>query len=119
MKKWDFLLGICIILAAIGIYVAIGASYRAQGDMIAVQTADGTVSRYSLLYEEEIKIGDGNTLIIKGGKADMIFANCPDQVCVHSKPVSKMGETIICLPNKVVIEVLGQNGEDKPDAIVR
>ena len=119
MKKWDFLLGICILLAAIGIYVVLGISQREQGMAISIQTADGSEKRYSLLYEEKIEIGDGNVLYIKDGEADMISADCPDQVCVHSKPVSKAGETIICLPNKVVVEVLGQSGEDKPDAIVR
>lgn len=119
MKKWDFLLGISIILAAIGIYVFFGTARREQGSVISVQMEDGSVSTYSLWKEENIKIGNSNVLCIKDGKADMISADCPDQVCVHSKPISKAGETIICLPNKVVVEVLGQSGEDMPDAIVR
>ena len=34
----------------------------------------------------------------------MIRADCPDQLCVKQKAVSKNKESIICLPNKVVIE---------------
>ena len=43
--------------------------------------------------------------MIKNGKADMTEADCPDKLCVHQKPVSKNHESIICLPNKVIVEV--------------
>ena len=61
---------------------------------------------YSLSEEQEIEINGGsNILQIKNGKADMIEADCPDKLCVNQKAVSKNGENIICLPNKVIVEV--------------
>ena len=42
---------------------------------------------------------------IKDGEADMISADCPDKLCVHQKAISKDGESIICLPNQVVVEI--------------
>lgn len=42
-------------------------------------------------------------------------ADCPDQICVHQGYVSRIGETIVCLPNKLVIEVKGESGEDYID----
>ena len=39
------------------------------------------------------------------------FADCPDKLCVHQKAVSRDGESIICLPNKVVVSIEG--GEDR------
>ena len=44
-------------------------------------------------------------LVIEDGKAYMEEADCPNQICVHHSPVSHKGETIVCLPNRVVIEV--------------
>ena len=35
----------------------------------------------------------------------MIRADCPDQLCVKQKAVSKNKESIICLPNKIIVEV--------------
>ena len=32
-------------------------------------------------------------------------SRCPDQICVHEKAISADGESIICLPNKIVVEV--------------
>ena len=47
---------------------------------------------------------------IENGKADMISADCPDKLCVNQHAISSNGETIVCLPNKVVVEV--EDGEE-------
>ncbi|MGN1166731.1 MAG: NusG domain II-containing protein [Lachnospiraceae bacterium] len=61
---------------------------------------------YSLAKDQEIEINDGsNILVIKNGRADMIQADCPDKLCVNQKAISKNGESIICLPNKVVVTI--------------
>ena len=69
-------------------------------------TVDGQeYGRYALSKDVDIPINDTNYLIIKDGKADMLEANCPDHICVDQKAISKTGETIVCLPNKVIVEV--------------
>ena len=60
--------------------------------------------------------GGTNILTIKNGKAKMTDADCPDQLCVHQKAASKNHESIICLPNKVVVEVDGSE-ESEFDAV--
>ena len=73
---------------------------------------------YALGEEQEIPIvQDGvttNVLTIRDGRADMTEADCPDKLCVHQKAISKNHEMIVCLPNKVVVEVTGseENGFD-------
>lgn len=65
---------------------------------------------YSLEMDQEIPIEiDGkvtNVLKISDGKADMVEADCPDKLCVHQKAISKNNETIVCLPNKVVVQII-------------
>lgn len=66
---------------------------------------------YSLAQEQEVPIiQDGattNVLVIEDGFADMTEADCPDKLCVHQKAISRNNETIVCLPNKVVVQVMG------------
>ena len=82
-----------------------------DSDACVEVTIDGRVyGTYPLSKDDtiEIKNGDGdvtNTLVIKGGVADMTSADCPDHLCVKKKAISKEGESIICLPNKIVVEV--------------
>lgn len=93
--------------------------FRTEGDSVAV-TVDGKLwGEFSLLEDRvvEIKNGDDyNHLIIRDGKAYVEYASCPDGICAAHRPVSFGGESIICLPNKVVIEVHTADN-DRPDII--
>ena len=111
-------------LFAIGLMPFLWGKLQENGTTVVV-TVDGEERyRCSLFMEKEIAVDDTNTLVIKDGVADMIFADCPDQICVKHSPISKVGETIICLPNKVVVTIEALNGQtistrDEPDVIVR
>lgn len=60
-----------------------------------------------------------NVLVIKDGEAAIVEADCRDKICVAHKPVKKIGETIICLPHKVVVEVYDFAEDEDVDAVVR
>lgn len=84
----------------------------------AVVTVDGEVyGTYSLAKDQTIEIQDGNRLRIQNGQAKMEWADCPDQLCVHQKAIFRTGESIICLPNQVVVSVQGSK-ESELDGIV-
>lgn len=51
-----------------------------------------------------------NTLEIRNGKAKMVQADCPDGLCLHQKAISIKNENIVCLPNRVVVTVTGDDG---------
>lgn len=48
-----------------------------------------------------------NTVEVRDGAVSMKSADCPDKVCVRMGAKSRNGETITCLPHKLVIEVHG------------
>jgi hypothetical protein len=54
---------------------------------------------------------------ISEGRVRMVDSDCPDKLCVRTGWISRPGESIVCLPNKVVIEI--KSGEGGPDAINR
>lgn len=49
---------------------------------------------------------DYNVLLCQNGEIQMIESSCPDQVCVHHSAIRMAGENIICLPHKIVIEII-------------
>ena len=107
MKKNDLLLIGVIVLAALAV---MGYHYFKGGGGTgkAVVTVDGKLyGTYDLLEDQTIDIKGMNTLTIEGGRAAMAHASCPDRLCVHHKPISRAGESIICLPNKVVVTIEG------------
>ena len=81
----------------------------------AVVTIDGKwYGSYSLATDriEKIELPDGsyNLLEIKNGKADITEASCPDGICVNHRAVNKQSQSIVCLPNKVVVKI--ESGEE-------
>lgn len=116
---------LCILLMLFGTVGLFWIRTHGKQGTTVVVTADGKeYYRGSLYVEKEIKIGNGNTLLIGNGTADMIHADCPDQICVEHAPISKEGETIICLPNRVAVTIESLTGSTTEegkgvDAIVR
>ena len=84
---------------------------RGEGDRVAV-TVNGEVYGEYLLSEDtvvEIRTGERgerlNRLIIADGRARMEEATCPDGICAAHSPISRDGESIVCLPHRVVVTV--------------
>ena len=97
---------------------------RGEGDKVVV-TVDGKEFGSYLLEEDvrvEIRTGAAdeelNVLVIKDGEAFVETATCPDGICAGHKPISREGESIVCLPHKVVITVYVTEDKDTPDIVV-
>jgi len=69
--------------------------------------------RYTFLYEDPH--GDHNLIEVEGDRIRIKEADCGDQICVRRGWASKNGETIVCLPHKVVIEIQALDGSDTGD----
>ena len=115
-----------IFIAAILAVVAIGAAalffLRGEGSTVQVEVDGTVIGTYPLSVDREVEIITGengeelNLLVIENGKATVTTATCPDGICAAHRPISREGESIICLPHKVVVTVIGGSGEE-PDVI--
>lgn len=119
-KKSDMVLLACIFLVLLACVVLFQFFWRQAGGRVTV-TVDGEVyGTYSLDDDRTVEIkADGkvtNVLEIHSGSADIVSADCPDKLCVRQRAVSRRRETIVCLPNKVVVEVMGAK-EAELDAV--
>ena len=120
--------GDVIFIAALLAFAALfGAALmltRQPGDSVVV-TIDGEHYATFSLSEplvHEIRTGeDGehvNLLVIENGQAYVQQASCPDGICANHRPISYSGQSIVCLPHRVVITVQRQSTADQPDIIV-
>ena len=121
MKKNDIILIAVILAVAAGVFL-FSSMKKADGGAKAVVYVDKEETAVYDLSEEgtyEIKSDRGtNLLVIKDGKADVTEADCPDDLCVKQKEISKNGETIVCLPHRVVVEIESLE-ESELDAITK
>ena len=83
---------------------------RQTGGTVSVQMDGKVVMELPLNEDAELVLGEGehtNTLVIRDGKARVIEASCPDRVCVGQGAVQYAGESIVCLPHRLIITVQG------------
>ena len=101
MKKHDFLIiGVAVLLIALSFLLIKGET----GATVTVKENNKTVYVGSLYEDKNINLKN-NTLIIKDGYVYMKSANCKNNLCVHTGKIHKKGESIICLPNKVIAQI--------------
>lgn len=116
LKPWDcFFLFFLILMGAIASFF-IYWPQQTRGNCVKVQVDGKITATYPLSEDrtETIKASSGfvNVFTIKDGTVSMTDANCSDKICVHTTNISKNGQTIVCLPHKVVLTIYNESGEE-------
>lgn len=91
-------------------------SIQVNGEEIKTVIFDDNMIGKTIPIETEygynlVEIGDGEVRVIE--------ADCPDQLDVKQGYISKVGEVIVCLPNRLVVEIKGIGTETEIDGISR
>jgi hypothetical protein len=113
VKKYraDILLiaGILLVGAVIALVLLLG---QKAGSRVEVRLSGEVVRSFSLddavTYEIVDPEGGRNILRIEDGKAWIEEADCPDRLCVGMGKISRIGQTVVCLPHELVIEIVGE-----------
>lgn len=114
INRNDILLCTGLLLAALCIWCTIFfvQKNRNRDSLMVVVTVDGEeYYRGLLLYRKEIDLDGHNKVVIADGEVWMEEADCPDKLCISQGKISKPGQTIICLPNKVMVTIKGGKSE--------
>ena len=105
---------ICLILAiaALGLVLLLTLRPSSSSGSYAIVEVDGSVvARYPLSVDGTYEINGGtNTVEIKDGKVRMLDADCPNQLCVRQMWIDKANQSIVCLPNRVIVTISGAAG---------
>jgi len=115
MKKRDIILIASILVVAIAFFLIVELT-KEEGAGVVVKVDGVEVAEYSLSKNGTYPLNGGtNILVIEDGRAYLSDANCPDKLCVHQGKISRTGEVITCLPNKLTVTVFG--AEESVDLI--
>lgn len=107
-----------VILAGLVLYLL-----REEGATVTVTVDGQPFGTYVLSEDRTVDIVTGeegeqrNRLVIRDGRAFVESATCPDGICIAHKPISRDGESIICLPHRVVITAEGAPSDKQADVV--
>lgn len=125
ITKGDKILIFSMLLAALLIFTGFQVYGFAGGKTYALIEVDGK------LYQK-VSLGEGgsnlkltvpvthgeNIVEIDGNKVRMLYADCPDEDCVRQGFISRPGQMIVCLPNRMVIKIESDKSvKDDVDAV--
>jgi len=80
------------------------------GSSVVVEVDGKTVASYPLDTDGVFVLNGGtNTLEIKDGRARISDADCPNMQCVRQGWISRGGQSIVCLPNKLIVTVISSD----------
>ena len=117
LKKGDKILviSVAVLIAVSFAVLKLYNSSKSGNQRIAVIKHDGKV--ITKINLDDIK--NSKTLKIEGeyynivlaedGRIRFTEANCPDQICVKTGWLTNSGDIAVCLPNKSIIQIEGEN----------
>ena len=120
IKKADIVL--LIVILAVGIPMSVlSLTAGTGGDKVKIFTDGQVYGVYPLNEDCEIDVtedGHTNHITIKDGQVSMSYSTCLNQVCVNTGAISRTKDAIVCLPNRVVVEIVSSEGGKGGDADV-
>lgn len=121
IKQTDILLISSLFILGIALCLIIYLPRRTSGNYVEVRVDGQVVDTFSLSGQHQETIhpreGGTNTFYINNGSVSMTDADCHDKVCVKMKEISRTGETIVCLPHKLVLAIVNRDEEPSLDAV--
>lgn len=122
MKKGDFILIGFFLIFALGLllYQSTMKNQKFNQNIVKISVDNELYSEFELssTYNDSFTIHSRqgyNTVVINNGMVSITEADCPDKLCVQKGEISHAGDILVCLPNKLVIEIIGENKTEVDD----
>lgn len=118
IKKADLILILSVLGLSLLILVLYNVVYQENGKWVVVYQEGVEIERHALDEDGTYVIGESNTFQVFAGSVNMTGADCNNQICVNHVSIEHVGETIVCLPNKIVLVIEGEGDNISLDAVV-
>ena len=107
-KYWLMIFGA---VAAVCVALSLPLLRTEQARFAKITSKGVEVKTVDLMIDQEFTVDGRNTITVEGGKIAVTWASCPDHYCMK-RGFCAGGTDIVCLPNRLVIEFLGDQEVD-------
>ncbi len=122
MKRNDLLIVFAaLILIALIYFMSNIFKYSSKPMQVVVYSENEVVGTFSLYEDVEktfVNSYGENTVKIQNMAVSVVDADCDNRVCVNSGEISEIGETIVCLPHRFYVEIVGEK-DGEIDAVAK
>ena len=110
LKRGDIVIFSALLLLAAALFVFHFAAPKEAGAVAKIAVNNQTVKTLPLSQNTTYKVETAagyNLVVIEDGRAFVREADCKNRICVKSRAISRAGETIVCLPHKMTVSIVG------------
>ena len=136
IRKADIILFIVLVIIGLAASAALTLSHgeAGSGAKVIIESGGDLYARYPLAEDRTVivpapkqnavdalaaDLGNtacvqydySNVVVISGGTVSVTEASCKNQVCVKHGAISRPGESIVCLPNRMVVRIENSSEE--------
>ncbi len=106
--KYDIIVVSAILIVSL-LATGLMLVFRRGGAVAVVEIGGERVAEYPLAVEGTYSLNGGtNILVIEDGTAYLSDADCPDLTCVKTGKIKYIGQSIVCLPNRLAVVIEGE-----------
>ncbi len=109
---YDHLIFFSVLLAGAGLFLYFRLSAESTMAYRAQIIADGEVKQTVSLKKEKRLDYPSFSAEVSGGKIRISRSNCPKKVCIRTGWISKPWESIVCVPEKVIVKIISTEEEE-------
>lgn len=122
LKKRDIIVILLLLLLSLSMAFFVQKIKSGEdGNYLRVELNGKEYGKYPLNKDKKFKIkiddDEFNIVEIKNGQVSMKEANCRDLLCTHMPSIKKVGETIVCLPHRLILEIVSEKEDSDEEEI--
>lgn len=114
--KYDYIFGGIVLVLSISIIIFLQFAENSKEKKALIYKNGQLIREESLPKNEVINLGNLE-IEMNGNQIRILKSECPQKICKHAGWISNPGQTIVCVPNKLLIEIVGKSEERKYDAV--
>jgi len=116
ISRWDYALAAVFLIASFASLVPLHGKGRTSGSKALVYQHGALVRRLPLAGKTIVPL-EGMEIEISDRGVHVLRSDCPRQMCAHAGTISRPAQTIVCVPNQVLVEIVSPSGNSEYNAV--
>jgi len=114
-SRYDFLIWISIAILALGVMFFNQQMSAYSGEEVQVSVNNEKYGVFPLQEDNVLEVEGVNGITrveISDGRVRVTHSACPDKICIYTSWIHRPNQTIVCLPNRVVVKITSESQQD-------